>query len=266
MSESLSNLAEAANAAIVGSIPKIDDSPPTEVKLLRGVFNATANDWEKVAVVRELTGEDEEYLAAIDAKEDLSYGDYLNYLLQRSVVSIGSINLDNNNKNIIDELIIGDRDLLFLGVIRATYGRGREMQLRCGSCNGSNDVTIDLDNDFNIENGDVDVVSPVVVQLKNGQSIHLNYPTTGDSRYALKKGKTTAEQNTYIISRCLITEMDRETRENWSKKLSLVDRKKIVKELNQAQPGPRMEEVKTQCAHCDEELTVMLDWVSLLFG
>lgn len=265
MSETLSNLAEQANQAIAESIPTIDSTPPTEVKLLRGVFNSNIGDWEKTAVVRELTGEDEEHLAALDAKEDLSYGDYLNYLLQRAVVSIGSMDV-SNNKHLIDDLIIGDRDLLFLGVIRATYGRGREMQLSCGSCGGSNDVTIDLDEDFKTESNDLDISKPVSVMLKNGQTYSFNYPTTGDSRYAIKKGKTTAEQNTVMISRCLASDMNREAREAWAKKLVLVDRKKIVKAINQAQPGPRMEEVKTQCAHCGEELTVVLDWVSLLFG
>jgi hypothetical protein len=265
MSETLSNLAETAKTAIADPVPTIDMPPPTEVKLIRGVLNNATGDWEKTAVVRELTGEDEEHLAALDAKEDLSYGDYLNYLLQRAVVSIGSMPV-GNNQHLIDELIIGDRDLLFLGVIRATYGRGREMQLNCGNCGGSNDVTIDLDEDFKIENSIEDINKPVAVQLKNNQTFHFNYPTTGDSRYAAKKGKTTAEQNTYIIARCLISDMDRDNRESWAKKLALVDRKKIVKAINQAQPGPRMEEVKTQCSHCDEELTVVLDWVSLLFG
>ena len=265
MSETLSNLAEEANSAIADSIPTIDGTPPTEVKLIRGLFNSNVGDWEKTAVVRELTGEDEEHLAALDAKEDLLYGDYLNHLLQRAVISVGSIDVANN-KHLIDDLIIGDRDLLFLGVIRATYGRGREMQLSCGTCSGSNDVTIDLDEDFKTESNGLDVNKPVSIQLKNGQTFSFNYPTTGDSRYALKKGKTVAEQNTFIISRCLISDMDRDGRESWAKKLALVDRKKIVKAINLAQPGPRMEEVKTQCAHCDEELTVVLDWVSLLFG
>lgn len=265
MSQSLSNVAESANAAIADPVPVINSAPDTSVKLIRGVLNGATGDWEKDAVVRELTGEDEEHLAALDSKEDLSYGEYLSYLLQRAVVSIGSMPI-SNNPDLIDELIIGDRDLLFLGVIRATYGRAREMQMICGTCEKSNDVTIDLNEDFKVEETTIDISKPVAVQLRDGQTLHFNYPTTGDSRYAVKKGKTTAEQNTYIIARCLISEQDRDSRESWAKRLSLVDRKKIVKAINQAQPGPRMEEVKTQCAHCNTELTVLLDWVSLLFG
>lgn len=265
MSESLANLAETANSAIADPVPTVDSPPPTQIKLIKGVFNMATGDWETLATVRELTGEDEEKLAALDAREDITYGEYLMHLLQRAVVSIGSMSV-SSNQHLIDELIIGDRDLLFLGVIRATYGRNREMQLSCGSCGGSNDVTIDLEDDFKFENTSIDVSKPIAVQLKNNQTFHFNYPTTGDSRYASKKGKTTAEQNTYIIARCIISDMDREQSENWAKKLSIVDRKKIVKAINQAQPGPRMEEVKTQCSHCEEELTVLLDWVSLLFG
>ena len=60
--------------------------------------------------------------------------------------------------------------------------------------------------------------------------------------------------------------MGKEEREAWAKKLGVADRKNIIKALTSAQPGPRMGEVETQCAHCEKELTVVLDWVSLLFG
>lgn len=265
MSDNMTNSANAANAAIADPVPTIDSSPITTLELIRGVFNKATSDWEKDAVVRELTGEDEEALAAIDAKEDLSYGEYLVNLLQRAVVSIGSQTIENN-KNLIDELLIGDRDLLFLGVIRATYGKAREVQLTCGNCNESNDVVIDLENDFKVEKADEDITKPISVQLKDGKTLSFSLPTTGDSRYSLKKAKTTAEQNTYIIARCLLGDMDKDSREVWAKKLGLADRKKIVKAITAVQPGPRMEEVNTQCAHCEQELVVVIDWVSLLFG
>lgn len=265
MSESLSSLANAANSAIAESAPTIDNSPDTTVTLLKGVLNTETNDWETAAQVRELTGEDEESLAALDAKEELSYGDYLNELLKKAVVTIGSMSIASN-QHLIDELLIGDRDLLFLGVVRATYGKSREMQLNCGTCGKSNDVTIDLVDDFKVDKVDVDLTKPINVVLKNGETYSFNYPTSGDSRYAAKKGKTAAEQNTYIIARCLINTMDRESRESWAKKLNIADRKKITKAITSVQPGPQMEEVETQCAHCDTNLTVVIDWVSLLFG
>jgi hypothetical protein len=265
MSDNMSNLAQTANAALADPAPVIDSPPSTTIELIRGVFNQATGDWEKDAVVKELTGEDEEALAAIDAKEPLSYGEYLVHLLQRAVVSIGSQTIANN-KDLIDDVIIGDRDLLFLAVLRATYGKTREVELVCSNCNETNDVIIDLIDDFKVEKPNSDLTKPIVVKTKDGSTLSFNLPTTGDSRYSLKKAKTTAEQNTYIIARCLMGEMDRDSREDWAKKLGLADRKKIIKSITSLQPGPRMEEVDTQCAHCEQDLVVVIDWVSLLFG
>jgi hypothetical protein len=265
MSESLTSLAGAANSAIADEVPSIDKSPDTSVKLLRGLLNPETLTWETTAEVKEITGEDEEVLASLDSKEDLSYSDYLNELLKRAVISIGSLSIAKN-PHLIDDLLIGDRDLLFLGVVRAAYGRAREMQLTCGTCQKDNDVTIDLIDDFKVETNNVDLTQPISVVLKNGEEVLFSYPTSGDGRYASKKGKTVAEQNTLIIARCLIDSMDRDSRESWAKKLNIADRKKITKAITSVQPGPRMGEVETQCAHCDTNLTVVIDWVSLLFG
>jgi hypothetical protein len=266
MSDNLSSLAQSANNAITDPAPYIDHPPVTDIQLLRGLLNAESGEWQTSAVVRELTGEDEEALAAFDSKEGVTYGEYLAHLLQRAVVSIGSQEV-NKNKDIIDNLIIGDRDVLFLAIVRATYGKTREVQLSCGSCGGSNDVSIDLDEDFKMEKVEDDLSQPILVKLKDGNTLSFNLPTTGDSRYASKKGKTVAEQNTFIIARCLQSdEGTPSSRESWSKKLNVADRKKILKKITSVQPGPRMGEVETQCAHCDENLTVVLDWVSLLFS
>lgn len=265
MSDSMSNVAASANTAIAGEAPIINNPPNNTVHLIRGAFNDATGDWETVAEVRELTGDDEEALAAISAKEDLSYTEYLSHLLSRAVVKVGSRNVDTN-PNVLDDLLIGDRDLLFLGVVKSTYGRTREVQMTCGNCGESNDVSIDLENDFKIDGSTTDLTKPISVKLKDDSVVSFNYPTAGDSRYASKKGKTGAEQNTYIIARCLVSSMLRDEREAWAKKLGIADRKKVIKALTAVQPGPQMGEVKTQCAHCDQELYVVLDWVSLLFG
>jgi hypothetical protein len=265
MAEDLASVANQVNQGIADPVPEVAAPPSTSVELIRGVFNGATGDWENNAVVREMTGEDEEALAAIDAREDLSYGDYLYHLLQRCVVSIGSQEI-SKVPHIIDDLLIGDRDLLFLAIVRATYGISRKIEMICGGCREHNDVTLRLDDDFPVSDVEVDTTKKISVKLKNGSTVEFNYPTAGDSRYALKKAKTTAEQNTLIIARCADVSMDRISRENWAKKLNISDRSNIVKALTSTQPGPRMEEVKTQCAHCNAEMVVAVDWVSLLFG
>jgi len=255
------------NSVIADSAPTVSDAPSTEVKLLRGLFNFETGSWETVATVRELNGEDEEYLASASAKKELSYAEYMSVLLVRSVTKIGGINIQDN-PSLIDQLIIGDRDLLFLGTVKATYGRVRELEVTCNQCDGTNYVEISLDDDFKVNNANRDLSVPMEVTLKDGSVIKLNYPTGADSLYVTKKGKTTAEQNTLMLARCTVWDGANTppNLEVWAKALNLGDRNKLVKSLTTDPPGPRMEEVKTQCGSCNEDMIILMDWVSLLFG
>jgi len=258
--------AAAFNEALVEPAPRVDLPTSLKVDLMRGLLNPLDNEWQMSAVVRELNGTDEEALAAFDVQKGVSYSEYMTHMLKRSVTSIGNVDV-LGRAEVIDELIIGDRDLLFLGVLKATYGRFREFQVTCRECGGSNDVTMDLENDFKMEDPKHDLHETMKIKLKNGTVVELLYPNGGDSQAASKKGKTTAEQNTYILSRCVILQGKSDNdKEAWARGLSLADRNKLVKALFSAQPGPRMEEVETQCAHCNAKIVLALDWVSLLFG
>lgn len=267
MSTELSTQANDA-ASIIGDdpAPMVSNPGSVSVTLLRGVKSNLTLEWQKDAIVRELTGTDEEALASYDIKTNVTYSEYMSYLLKLAVVSIGSISV-KDSQDTIDDLIIGDRDLLFLGVIKATYGRYREFDVTCRACEKQNSIQVDLDKDFPIEDNPSDITKPLTVTLKNKSVITMNYPTGGDSQWVAKKANNTAEQNTMMLSRCAILGLPYSNNpEAWARGLSLADRSKMVKALFSAQPGPRMEEVKTQCAHCNAIINLALDWVSLLFG
>ena len=264
MSKAAPSEADAVNQAIQDPAPQIANPKSLQVELLRGFFDGS--EWQTSASVKELTGVDEEALSAFDIRNGVSYSEYMTHLLKRSVVDIGSTRVEDNPA-ILDNLIIGDRDVLFLATLKATYGRYREFELMCRECNGHNDIKIDLEDDFKVDESSKDLRVPLTATLRDGTVIQLNYPTGADSQYVSKKAKTTAEQNTMMLSRCTILPgMDRPQAEVWAKNLNLADRNKLVKTLLSAQPGPRMEEVETQCAHCNAKLVLALDWVSLLFG
>jgi hypothetical protein len=265
MLETTQEQASAANEAIQDPAPRISPAPTTNVSLMRGV--AGFEDWETEAVIKELTGEDEDAIASLTNKEGLVYSDYMSALLKRAVVSIGNITI-KDNPNTIDDLIIGDRDLLFVGAMKATYGRFREMEVSCGNCSASNFVTLNLDEDFKFERPDKDFTKSLQVEMRDGSIVKVNYPTGGDSAYVAKKSKTIAEQNTLMIARCTKwdTDASMEEKEHWAKNLGVSDRNKLVRALTSNPPGPKMEEVKTQCAKCQEDLIIMMDWVSLIFG
>lgn len=259
--------ADEANAIINDDpVPQISRPGKNTIQLLRGLLDTSNGKWHTSAIVRELNGSDEEALAAYDRRNNVTYSEYMSHLLKRGVVSIGDFSI-TNHPDIVDKLIVGDRDLLFLGILQATYGRYREFQATCRSCEKDNDITIDLETDFPIEHGKYDLHSTIKVELKNGTEVELNYPTGADSQYTSKKGKTTAEQNTLMIARCTILDKQNSAEaEAWARGLSLADRNKLVKTLFSAQAGPRMEEVDTQCAHCGAKIEIALDWVALLFG
>lgn len=257
--------AEVANQAIQDPAPRISPAPVTAVQLMRGV--ESFDGWETEATIRELNGEDEEAIASLTNKEGLVYSDYMSALLKRAVVNIGSINVAEN-PSVIDDLIIGDRDLLFVGAMKATYGRFREMEVSCGNCGSINFTTLNLDEDFKFDRPKKDFTKSLEVVLRDGNTVKVNYPTGGDSAYVAKKAKTIAEQNTMMIARCTVWDNDAsmEEKEHWAKSLGVSDRNKLVRALTSNPPGPKMEEVKTQCAKCEGDLIILMDWVSLLFG
>ena len=267
MSLSLAAQADEVNEAIHDEPPEVGEAAPTTVSLLRGLIDPESGEWQQPATVREMTGEDEEELARLSNIDDLTYADYTSALLRRSVVSIGTQTV-KDNPDTLDNLIIGDRDLLFLGVVKATYGNVRSFSVNCGACKKSNDVQVNLDDDFPVTSAKASLTEPRVVTLKNGTEVKIKYLTGKDAQVIAESANSTAEQHTAIVARAVVWDDDRSSavKTQWSKALSLSDRKLIINTVLDDQPGPTLEEVEAPCGHCDEKITMLLDWASLLFG
>ncbi len=268
MSTDLADKAAEVNAAIQDPAPTVGIAAPERVTLMRGMPDPETGEWQDVAIVTEMTGEDEEALDRLSTKsKDLSYADYTSALLARAVTSIGNVQV-KDDPSVLDNLIIGDRDLLFLGVIKATYGNVRTFWVMCPHCNEKNEVRVNLDEDFSMvePSGDLTVLREVV--LKDGTSVKIRYLTGKDAKEIATYTGSPSEQNTAIIARSVSWDDDRSTgvKEKWAKALSLADRKAIVHTVLDDQPGPSLEEVNAQCAYCDDDITMVLDWVSLLFS
>lgn len=264
---STSAQADMINAAIAEPAPEMHPPLDTSVELFRGVYDADSDTWYNNATVKELTGEDEETLSALQNKKDVTFFDYMSAILQCSVESVGPYS-PKTQPHLINKLILPDRDMLFLATVRATYGTEREMNVRCGKCGGLNDVTINLDEDFPILRPDIDFHEPLEVNLTKGKTIRVRMPNGEDTTESQKGTKTDAEVTTKLLSRLAVFEDGQEPADRlaWSKSLSIADRRLIAQTLLNTEAGPKMEEVETQCAHCDATLPVSLDWVSLLFS
>jgi len=266
---STQDVADTINDAIEDPVPFMGDTPDTTVELIRGIYDADADKWHTLAEVRELTGEDEEYLSSVEKKKGLLYAEYMNALLARAVVRIGTLDVTDGarGETIVSKLMMADRDILYLHIIKCTYGNERLIKVICSECNTSNDVTLELDKDFPVTYPDFDIKKGVEVQTSKGPVL-LRLPNAEDSIEVNKIAKTDPEVNTAILARCSIWSKDNEpaSRMGWARGLGLADRKKLVDAILRTEVGPKLGEVNTQCASCGADMPLLLDWVSLLFG
>lgn len=246
--------------------PEIVNHLDNTIELQRGLFNKESGLWERSAEVRELNGFDEERIASLETRSNITYNEYMTEILKMGVVSIG--NLEPSFYSRMDELTIGDRNLLFLAIVRTTYGRERTFEQTCGSCDKVNKITIDLYDDFPIQEPSFDPIGTLKVKLKNGKKHELRPPTSEDTLYVAKNGKTPAQQSTLMIARCSVWEDGKapEDAEEWVRSLGMADRGTLINALSDIKMGPKMEEVDVDCVHCGTKMPVMIDWIFLILN
>lgn len=243
--------------------PQIAKQVDNLVILQRGLYDPTTQSWEKTAEVRELTGYDEERLATVENRKNITYAEYMTEVLKLGVVSIGDLDFSGR----LNELALGDRDALFLGIVRTTYGRERTFTATCPSCKDTNQVTLDLYDDFPVQEPSFDPTIGSEVTLRKGNTVRITFPTAEDSLFVAKNSKTGAEQNTLMLSRCVHWEGEEGIdKEAWARSLNLADRNTLVQALLDAKMGPKVGEVDIECVHCGASMPVMIDWIFLIFG
>lgn len=260
---SLTETAAQVNAVLEDEAPAMQDPPLLTVDLAVGV--ETVNGWTTTAEVRELTGEDEERLASFEQKKDILYVEYMTEVLRLAVTSVGSIAIADD-PSILGKLSIADRDTLFLGIVKATYGNTREIKVACPSCSESNDVLLELDVDFPIIRPTFDPRVGLEVTTKKA-TYNLRLPNGDDMTRVESDELSVAAFNTLILANCaMFDKSPPKDRVAWAKKLNVGERKQLIDALLNIKLGPDLREVDTHCASCKEKLPLLLDWVSLLLG
>lgn len=259
--------ASAVNSAIDDPVPTMGEPEGLTTHLQRGIVDPTTGEWHTLVEVREMNGADEEYLATLENKDNLTYSEYMVSLLKRTVVKVGSISV-TENPSVIETVSMGDRDIMFMAVIKATYGSERTFVTKCPHCSKSNDVTINLNEDFPLREPSMDLRSLIVKKLKNGKTVKLRLPNSSDSSFVGRKATSIAAQNTLMLARCAVwDDGERPTNaEEWARSLSIADRASLIESLLNVEAGPKMEGVNIQCAGCGEDVSIVVDWISLLLS
>lgn len=209
--------------------------PPSssEVELPGGFIDS--GSLVKYVEIRELTGADEEAIAKAG-----STAKALNEILQRGLVKIGGRPVKNED---FEEMLLGDRDAVLLGIRKITFGDRVTASIPCNKCQVVKDVVVDLNEDIEVK----ELTDPIndrsfEVQLKVGNALVV-LPNGLTQRKIMESGdKTASELATIIIAGCLVSIAGAPVAYGTKTALNLTikDRESIVAEIADRNPGPRL--------------------------
>lgn len=259
---------EAASAAAAAVLADDNDrevpaAPPiaeTTVNLPGGYLDLIAGTTAKTAEVRELNGADEE--AIFRAQGNL--GKTLDTILTCGLVSVGD---KKANRDLLDDLLAGDRDAIIVGIRRATFGDVMQLErVTCPSCREIQDVEISCTNDIPMKTLTQPGDRWFTMTLTSGKDIEVSLPDGATQRaFADSEDTNIGVLNTIMLSNCVkkINGTSVITPEQVRKGLSWRDRDEIIKEINEREPGPRLQEVKRPCSSCGEDIALPMNLVDL---
>jgi len=255
---------DTAKEMTAGPVPLIPSSVDPIFELPRGIMhNGT---WQTKTVVRELNGMDEEAMSRV--KEPAEVYDIV---LALATVRIGELDLESlplpERQGHLHQLLIGERDLLYLAIIKATYGSRKELRYRCQNpeCNEEQDLFLDLDADFAPRQVDDIQRTEFTYTTSKGDVISYRAAIGSDQLESLKRRTATmAEQNTILLSRCIkevngrlvVDPMD------YARRMPMRDRLALLGELVERQPTFDLS-VTIECVACRQEQVIPLGWGDL---
>lgn len=220
--------------------------PDTFVTLSSGYVNAKG-ELVKEAEVRELNGEDEEYISKTQGT-----GKFLSAILNRGVVRVGE---EKPSGSLLDNLLSGDRDELLLGIRRATFGDTVTVNAVCQHCAEEQEATVDLRTDIprKVMENPRDRVFEVDCSVG---PVEATLPTGAVQRKILDAvDKTNSELNTLLLEACVQEINGMPAMGSASvRRLSIRDREKILTAITERVTGPRLSEIKKPCAFCEKEM------------
>lgn len=248
-------------------VPVIEEPPSGHCTLLLGIEHQGVR--YRSAVVRELNGTDEEAIARLP-RNSANYSVLIVDLhLRRAVTQIGPVDV-TKNPEVLGDLIVSDRDILFKEILLATYGTERDYErVVCPTCQFEMSLNVDIEGLIEITNPKSAFTSDrFVVELRDKRKVLMRYVTGKDQLAvfeSVSRTPSSAEANTAFIAHCLV-KVDNEIvadPEEWSRQLGIVDRRKIVDALLDV-PAIGFKEVEVPCNKCGENLPTAFGWADLL--
>jgi len=241
--------------------PPADNIVPLPGGLVRSKYGEQPVLLAREAEVRELNGADEEAIYKVRRNP---------YRLISTLLTNGTVMLGDHHPNadMLKNLLIGDRDAIILGIRRATFGDEVELgEFICPGCEENlGDLKVTLD-DIPVKTLDDPLAdTQFKVDLWKGGHAKVRLPNGHDQEaVAALDLANESEVNTMMLSRCVLSITKADGTENVTANnaaavnaLGVKDRKAILAQINDRQPGPRYDEVKFTHDSCGKETPLFL--------
>ncbi len=273
--------AAAAGAAMASAqTPFPSEAPGIYDNLVRlpGGLNLGNDAYIWTAEVRELTGADEEKMARAGQSGNPYH--FLDTLLACGVARLGDRS-PAETASLLPKLLMGDRDMLGLAIRIATYGAEYEvLDYICPVCGGMTArITCSLlpqpEGDIELRTLSHPGEGSFEVPLRHGGTAFVRLPDGEDQKYLSDfLSVTGTERNSALLRRCVSKIQEpggliRDVAAEPSVVLSMGagDRKAIVRELAERQPGPQLlQGIKFSHIDCGKEVALPLTVGTLFLG
>ena len=235
---------------------KIVPPSDTVVNLPGGYLTATGEIISE-AEVRELNGSDEEAIARA-----ANVGKAILTILNRGTVRIGNQKAD---EKMLDQLLSGDRDMLVLGILKATFGNTADIGGYCSGCEEMKEVQVDLNTDIKIK-ALGDPVNDRVFTVDGKNHVYtVQLPTGITQKEMLNNADKTSAELTTIMLENTVMKIDNSPvlSKLQVQNLGLVDRKQISEAINKRLCGPQFDAVTVTCPDCESEVSVPVNFGTL---
>lgn len=242
-----------------------EDWPAGRLVLPGGVLDSRGQCFQTV-IVRQLTGRDEELLA--DRRYRNAAQQVTDFLTQ---VLLEVPGLDKPvSKQLVAEMLIGDRDYLLLRLRQISLGDEVEQVLKCAApaCGKKADVQF-LISELPVRRVNAvqpwyefELSRPARQDDPNSAHVVLRLPTGLDSEAVLDcRDVNPALANTKLFAR-IVKRLGRTgLSEAEARDLPLYTRQEITAFVNQVTPGPELK-IEIQCPHCGADMSYPFDLYS----
>jgi len=203
--------------------------------------------------VREMTGEEEEILAA----KNMPVIKKLNKILARCTDAIGTFRDGLDIERIIPDLTQGDRVYLLFAIRRASLGNDMPLFIKCPQCEQESHVVVDL-SELEVKKMADPKVRVYTETLPKTKKTVVMKVLTGRGEEAISKAAQTGKD---IISFAILTRIEsmdgRPASVRDLKTLPLADRN-FLRDVWEDHEGGIDTEIKVTCAQCEHEFDTNL--------